>query len=436
MNAIISSIDGKAWVKPCGFDNSSPNRTLLAKGQIKRAESRLGRLLRLKHNERVDLLILRARVRLSALRIDEALADLEEVRSSAPQRFEDADTLVLLADCHFARYEFASVGFANRQDADYALSIYQRLIDTQPTYDDIGWVWYQRGRAFLALGERMDDSIESFRYALLAPSKQAVLTAFCYERLSFIAFYERRAPEEALPLLEKAIGTYPSSAQRAWLAQVHMLRARALLEVRPDEITIVLNAITDAIDTAVASDTLKPLQDTLLNAAETLKRSSKQHDDRIIEYLNRYLQMTRKPVGIDVTFSRIYEMLGDAYRGVGGFDAAISAYERALHYNPYTPWELTVWYQIAYCHYQQGDYTRTVRVLQRMLAAATQDDQQITNHQVFHMLGNAHLALEDHAAAYAAYTRALELAPANAHNLAQIMSYRQIAESQLLKVTL
>ena len=52
------------------------------------------------------------------------------------------------------------------------------------------------------------------------------LTAFCFERLGFAHYYELRNARRARAFLEKAVFTYPMSADPVWLARVQTLPAK------------------------------------------------------------------------------------------------------------------------------------------------------------------------------------------------------------------
>src|SRR5215216_1410086 len=131
------------------FINVEPNvDELLNKRDIKRAEVLIARYLRaeLSAPEHARLLISRARARLLSARIDDALEDLNHARELMLDEFETPLTLELLADCHFARFELASVGFTDRSDTAQALATYERILESFPKYSNRGWIYYQRGR--------------------------------------------------------------------------------------------------------------------------------------------------------------------------------------------------------------------------------------------------------------------------------------------------
>ena len=90
-----------------------------------------------------------------------------------------------------------------------------------------------------------------FKNHFLTPSHVNVLTSYCYERLAFIAFYEQRDLIAALGFVGKAIDTYPTSANQAWLVQVYILRSRIYKDRR--EYKAALEVAEDAVSIANAS---------------------------------------------------------------------------------------------------------------------------------------------------------------------------------------
>ena len=399
---------------------------LLNKRDVKRAEVLIARSLRaeLSAPERARLLIARSRARLLSARVDDALEDLDRARELLLDEFETPLTLELLGDCHFARFELASVGFADRNDTAQALTAYARILENFPQYSNRGWIYYQRGRVLLT-ENRTDDALDCFQNTLLTPSTLPALTAYCYERLGFVAFYERREFEQALSFLSKAIATYPPSDDRPWLVHVHTLRSRIFREMHDYDAAV--NEANTAISVAVSAEGKAGLSDALLNAAETLMLVEG-HERDVIAHLQQYTQISKRPLGIDVTWSRIHEMLGDAYFKTNGFQNAVAAYQAALQFNPYTPWELSLHYRIARTLYQLGDYEKSVQAIKIMLQAADNDGQAIADYRVYNILGNSYFALRSYPEAIRAYENALQIAPANADSLDKIRQYYQFAQ--------
>lgn len=413
----------KHWI----LNNVEPNLDeLLNKRDVKRAEVLIARLLRaeLSAQERARLLLARSRARLLTARVDDALEDLDRARELLLDEFETPLTLELLGDCHFARFELASVGFADRTDTALALKTYSHILESFPQYNNRGWIYYQRGRVLLT-ENCTDDAVDCFQNALLTPSTLPALTAYCYERLGFIAFYERREFEQALGFLSKAIATYPPLDERLWLIHVHTLRGRVFREMLDYNASI--DEANIAISVATSTDGKVGLTDALLNAAETLVLVEGRERD-VIAHLQQYTQISKRPLGIDVTWSRIHEMLGDAYFKTNGFQNAVAAYQAALQFNPYTPWELSLHYRIARTLYQLGDYEKSVQAIQKMLQAAEIEGQAIADYRVYNILGNSYFALQSYSEAIRAYERALLIAPANTESLDKIRQYYQFAQ--------
>ncbi len=405
------------------MESYSSVEDLLSKRDVKRAEILIARCLRmdLPPAERAKFLIARAHARLLSARPEDALDDLNKAQTFAPDDFETPYSLELLGDSFFARFELASVGFAERADAAYALSNYEHLLDQFPAYDNRGWIYYQRGRVLLS-EKRVNDAVDCFQQALLMPSTFPALTAYCYERLGFVAFYEQRQPDHALDFLGKALATYPTDEDRTWLVHIHALRSRVLREMQnyPAAVEAANAAIHAASDKSARADAL-------LTAAETLSLIEGREREVIADF-QQYIQISKRPLGIDVTWSRVHEMLGDALYKNGQLLPAVVAYQAALEFNPYTPWEISLHYRIARTLYQLGDYDKSVQAIQTMLEAAEADGQIVGDYRVYNILGNAYFALSSYADAIAAYQTALAFAPASAENLDKIKQYYQFAQ--------
>jgi tetratricopeptide (TPR) repeat protein len=400
-------------------------RELLALRDLKRAEVQIAKLLRegLPTQDEAQVMALRARARLLAARPEEALDDIAAAERATTDEALKLELRELAGDSYFARFELASVGFADRAHVSRADDIYRTLIEEQPDYANVGWLHYQRGRIALT-DARVDDAIAAFTAALLAPSPLPALTAYCFERLGFVAFYEQRTPRRALSLLDKALYSYPPSQDRVWLARLQTLRARVLREL--GESSRALATIEDAISVAYANDDSKfALADALLTGAELLAGVGGRERD-VITRVQQFLQIARKPLGIDVTWSRAYEMLGNASFGIGQYGMAGEAYQSALQYNPYHPWELQLHLQIARALYQNNEYERAILAVETLLKAAEKDGQPVSDYRVYDVLGSAHFALKQYRAALTAYDQALSLSP-SAVDLDKLQRYRGFA---------
>ncbi len=404
------------------LEDYSSVEELLSKRDVKRAEILIARRLRadLPAADRAKYLIARAHARLLSARPDDALDDLKTARDLASADFDTAYTLELTGDCYFARFELASVGFADRADTAHALAAYDQLLERFPHYNNRGWIQYQRGRVLLS-ERQIDKALACFQQALTLPNTIPTLTAYSYERLAFVAFYEQRESAQALDLLSQAVATYPAGEDRTWLVHVYTLRSHVLRDLQD------YPAAVDAANAAIhAAEDKSALGEALLNAAETLSLIEGRERE-VIADLQQYIQISKKPLGIDVTWSRVHEMLGDALYRNGQLPAAVAAYEAALDFNPYTPWEVSLHYRIARTLYQLGDYEKSAQAIQTMLQAAEADGQVVGDYRVYNILGNAYFALSSYDEAISAYQTALEYAPANAENLDKIKQYYQFA---------
>ncbi|MBL8161891.1 MAG: tetratricopeptide repeat protein [Anaerolineae bacterium] len=398
---------------------------LIAAGDIKKADVLLAKTLRndLSDDERVELLVLRARVRLLSERPEDALDDIATATTLDPHTEYAPHILELKAECYFARFEMAVPGFADRADTQRAVELYQRILQSHPSYANVGWIYYQLGRISVT-ANIIDEALQYFHQALLNPSSVRALTAYCYERLGFIAYYEQRDLEKALAFLNRAIDTYPADENRRWLVQVHILKSRILRATGDTEgalrsIDLALAALSGA-DTKVAS------AEVLLAAGEIYAEMPGRDRD-VIGYLQQFTQAAKRPPGVDVTWSRVNEMLGNAFFNLGQYENAVSAYQSALNFNPDHPWALSLYYRIARSHYQQRMYQSVVDTIREMEQVAVAEAQSIEDYRVYDILGNALFALRRYEQAVEAYGQALRIAPTNAENLSKIKSYYDLA---------
>jgi tetratricopeptide (TPR) repeat protein len=394
---------------------------LIRQRDSKKAEGAIAKLLRddLTTEERAAILLLRARTRLLAARPGDAILDWQEAQKLDKAATLSPETQELLADCHLARFETAAVGFAQKADVREANGIYQRLVQTYLDYPNMGWLYYQQGRISLIEGQSY--AAESyFHKALFSPSTVTALTAYCYERLGFIAYYESRQPKQALVFLNKAIDTDAASEPRLWLVQVYLLRSRVL---RDTSLETAIESAQSAYDLA---DTLnKNLSaECLFSLAELLALDRGRHTE-IIDCLQQFTQISKNPVGVDVTWSRVNEMLGDAYFATGQYELAIAAYQNALQFNPDHPWEETLHYRIAKAHYQQQQFAETLEVLKRIVSDNQHD------YRVFNLLGNSLYALRFFGQAAQAYHTAIELAPPGV-DTATMRTYYELSQQMNL----
>lgn len=403
---------------------------LLRKREIKKAEIQIARELNKPASgaDYAALLTMRARAKLYTGRPEGALDDLMRARELSPALIDDPAWIELLADSHFARYELSAVGFAERADAQQAEMLYRDILSRFAAYHNLGWVNYQLARVLLVTN-RVSEAIEGFQRALLTPSMIAALTSYCYERLGFVSFYEQRDAQQALTFIEKAVQTYPAGEDIGWLVQAHLLRGRILRDTH--KLKPAIQAAEDALKIALTTRTeSRQLQrEALFTAAEILSRA-RGTEHRVIEVIEQFFQLSRKPQTIDVTWSRAYEMLADAYTQLGQHERAIAGYLASLQFNPYHPWEVSVYTRIAKAAYQNGDYGRTIQAVRRALDVADAETQPV-DFQVYDLLGSAYYALGQYGQAVAAFDDALLRAPGADAALAKIRQYRAYAASHL-----
>lgn len=414
--------------------NTAPHPQLEAVDQalesndLRKAEVTIARLLRSDTltDLRAQLLLRRARVRLLSGRPDEALEDSQEVIALMPSLGEMPEVKMTLGDIYLTRFVLAEVGFAVRNDTDRALEYYNEVLARHPHFKQRGWVYYQRGRIYLS-ENRVDEAVADFEDGLRRERRPYALHAYCYERLGFIAVFEKRDVTQALNYFNQAIDAYPAGENAAWLVQVHILRSRALRELGDYEA-----ALTAASQALNSLDTTAPnYRDTLTEAhlavGEILALIPRRESESI-EHLLEFLQASKRPMGVDVTWSRVYETMGDLYFKLEKPEQAVEAYQACLTFNPLHPLAVNVQYQIARCYYRMRQYEQVITAIDRLLETAESDMQWIGDYRVFNVLGNAHFALEQYHKATQAYRRAVELAPPNAEGLDKIKKYLRFSE--------
>ncbi|MEZ4666936.1 MAG: tetratricopeptide repeat protein [Anaerolineae bacterium] len=399
----------------------------IAKGEYKKAEITIARLMRTSSPPDHHLLqIQRARIRLLTSRPDEALSDLTELGKVHSDQYRPM-ILELLGDAFFARFETASLGFTDRADTEKAKTIYKQLIESYPSHDNLGWVHYQIGRIALTEGN-VEYAKGNFEKALLCSTRVRSLTAYCYERLGYIAYYEERDLPRSQDFLQRAIDTYPQSENVSWLVQVYILLSR--VHKSTGDINAALRASQLALDFASSSSTNtgKHLHsEALLNISELLSETE-HRDKETINYLQGFVQTTKRPLGIDVTWSRVNEMLGNAYFNLGNYDNAVLAYTEALQHNPDHPWELSIYHRIARCQYHKHSYQAVVETIEGMIKKASADNQEIDDYRIFDLLGNAQFTLQNFSEARQAYETAFQKAPPNTEYKQKIQAYLSRAQ--------
>lgn len=400
----------------------------LEANDLRKAELHIARLLRsdTQTDLRAQLLLRRARVRLLNGRPDEALEDSQEVIALAPSLGEMPEVKMTLGDIHLARFMLAELGFAVRSDTDRALEYYNEILTRHPHFKQRGWVFYQRGRIYLS-ENRVDEAIADFEESLRRERRPYALHAYCYERLGFIAMYEQRQVTQALDYLDRAIDVYPTGENAAWLVQVHILRSRVLRELGDYEAALTAaSKALNALDTG-APNYREALTEAHLAVGEILALIPRRENEAL-EHLLEFLQTSKRPLGVDVTWSRVYETMGDLYFKLEKSEQAVEAYQTCLVFNPLHPLAVNVHYQIARCHYRMRQYEKVIASIDKLLETAESDMQWIGDYRVFNVLGNAHFALEHYHKAAQAYRQAVDLAPSNAEGLDKIKKYLNFSE--------
>ncbi len=398
---------------------------VLEKRDLKKAEILIARALKqtIGIDEKNALLIYRARVRLASSRPDEAIHDLDTIQLTDPRLFGLSTTQQLLADALFMRYEVSPTGFLDRDILNKARDIYQAILLNYPNYEDSGWIHYQLGRIKVS-HIQIDAAVDYFQKALLQPTRVRTLTSLCYERLGFIAYYEERDLPKARGLLNRAIDTYPIDGDTSFLIQIYLLLARIQKGIGDYESAIKIAESGVNLASQHASQR-HVLAEALLMHGEVLAEIHGQ-ERRAILQLKTFMEIARRPVGIDVTWSRVNELLGNLHFRLGLYEEALAAFYAALQHNPDHPWNLQLSYQIGCCHYQMKDYRKAADALQRLVTAAATEHQTIDDYRIFDLLGNALFALQQFSAAAEAYRQALEIAPP--HKAAMtIKSYHDLA---------
>lgn len=379
---------------------------------------------------RCQILMRRARIRLQGDRPDDALEDVQTTLSLQPSFNRLVEIKALLGDIYFARFMLAEFGFADRNNTELALQYYNEIIQRHPNSEHAGWVYYQRGRVHLTRGHIVE-AINDFNTGLQKENRPPALHAFCYERLGFISLFENRDPAVATQHFDAAIHAYPSQENVSWLVQTHISRSRALREI--GNYPAALDAASTALRSVDASapDYRHTFTDAQLAVGEVLALIPNRESEAI-EHLLLFLQNSKRPLGVDVTWSRVYETMGDLSLKLERYEQAIEAYQASLSFNVYHPWEVNIHYQIARCYYRMQAYERVISSIEKMQEVAEQENQIISDYRVFQVKANAHFALEHYEQAAQDYRTTLQLAPSGAANLDKVKTYLRFSEELAL----
>jgi tetratricopeptide (TPR) repeat protein len=396
----------------------------LESDDLRKAESLITRLLKtgVSDDERAQVLLRRARTRFLRQHSEDALADIELAKEYFPPIQELAYTKALLGDIYFAKFMLAEVGFADRADTERASEYYNQVLENHPHFRQRGWVHYQRGCLYLT-ENKFEKAIQDFHAGLEHDNIPDFLHTFCYERLGF-AHLDQRNPKTALHYLDKALSTYPQGKNAAHLVMIHMLRSRTLRMMENYE-----EALKAASEALKSLDTAAPnYKEAFLEAHLAMGEilaNMPEREAEAIEHLIQYLQNSKRPLGVDVTWSRVYETLGELSLRLSRHEQAIEAFNAALSFNPYHPLELNVRYNIARSYYRMKAYEKAIAVIKQMQDIA---DEKITDYRVYYVLGNSYFALERYDDAAQAYREATTYVPPNSKVIQKIQAYLRFSE--------
>jgi len=399
----------------------------LARSDLKRAETLIARQIRRTNDpvERAELLFRRAQSRLMDAKPEDAMEDLQTALALQPQRGHDADIGVLIGDTHFARYELAPVGFSDREDTNTALQHYEAVIEAHPDFSRLAWIFYQCGRIKLSQND-MEAAARYFQRALEAPNHTPDVRAMAQERLGFVALFEKRDPAAALEHFRAAQKVATGEEPPGWLVQLNIRMSHAHLERQ--EYEDALAAARSALRTIQSNSTgahRVALPEAHLAIADVMAVMQGYESEAIEHYL-RFLQYSKRPPGIDVTWSKVHETIGHLAFRLERYQQAITAFEKALEINPYHPWDLSLRYQIARCYYRSRMYERVVETIAEIEEGA--EDDEVRDWRVYNLQGNAFFALEDFQAASEAYQTAIDLAPAGENGVEKARIYLRFCE--------
>jgi tetratricopeptide (TPR) repeat protein len=407
---------------------------LLRQNEVKKAEVIIARNLRtrpLDGNGRANIMLRRAKARLASARADDALEDLQTAIALNPSLEHTHEAVILKGDIHFARFELAPVGFTDRTNANIARECYEQVVEEAA--EQASWVHYQLGRIAMSENE-IDASENHFLAALKTAAVPERIHAMSYERLGFIALFEQRTPETALQYFQQAIEHYPANDDPGWLIQLYLRVSRCYLELKQydNALEAARKALRD-IQTGTTSSYRVALPEAHFALGEILADMPGNEEEAIEHYL-RYLQSSKRPPGIDVTWSQVHETIAGLSFKLERYLQAINAYEKALEFNPYHPWEANLRYQIARCHYRMRDYEKSVASVEKVVETARRDKTPITDWRVYNLMGNAYFALEKYKMAAEAYQHAVELAPVGAAGLEKTHIYLRFSQELMQSI--
>lgn len=360
---------------------------LINRREFKRAEVLLAKISRDDSAEATQLRVnmYRAKLRLLMGRAHEALSLLKP--EGAERLQGNAEYAELLADIYFQRYELANVGFADKADLQMAQHLYETILSAWSDYENRGWVHYQLGRVLLISAQPSEAEVH-FRQALFEPSHIVTLTSFTYERLAYLHLYEHRRSDRALTFIDKALATYPASEPRGWMVQALILKSKICQYLNMNQALAVANEAHRLATARSARISRALVAESWLNMADLASRL-RGREQHVVDCVHKFLQLSRNPLGVDVTWARAHEMLAEAHFALKHYAQALAAYQTMLEFNPYYPWISAIRLRMAECHLHLGQHAEAALRCQEVLA--DQDFQD--NHRARALLAQAQQAI-------------------------------------------
>jgi tetratricopeptide (TPR) repeat protein len=358
--------------------------------------------------------------------LDDAWVELQALKAAHHEASFNAELVELEADCHLARFEASSVGFADRRELERAVELYQLLVTSTA---NINWAHYQLGRARMLSMDYLS-AVQEFQQALVLTGRNDIpeMTAYCYERLGYIEYYENRNPSSALSYLQRALDTYPADSDQLWQVSVYLLCGRILSEFY--DLASALAATQIAFDVASRNNGKSLVAEALLATTELLATTSN-NDHKIITTITRYMQFKSRPPGANLTWGRLNELLGDAYANLQQFDNAIDAYQSIHHFNPDHVSEGNIQLKLARCYYQLRQFSQVEKCVLKALRETSQDELvQIESH-LYEILGNAYFSMGGYHKAAQAYEHALQNSISDQGSKTDIYNYLDFARMQI-----
>jgi tetratricopeptide (TPR) repeat protein len=402
-------------------------KQLIDQGKYKQAEKVISLTLGADLDfNRKELLLLRGRVRLLTGRIGELISDISYLSNTNPSWLQEPSFIELVADANLAQFENANLGFRDTVSLQTAINLYKRLMDEFTNYENRGWVCFQLARTHL-IQNKVGLAIEYFSTALSSRSTVKNLPALCYERLAFIAFYELRNFDEALGYINQALKSDSDDPRELdWRIQAQLLRARILhlLGCNWDSYNTLDNVIHSISEQQ--TDSTAALAEALLASAEiTSDIDGLEH--KTIHYLHHFMRIAKRPVGVDVTWSRVYELIGYSCFALNLFSEAEIALKTSLEFNPDHPWFSNISFLIARCYYNQSDFSRVIISIRSLQQRGIEDDPMLDQSLLYGMLGNALFATKHYGEAAEAYGNALETVATTTRVSKDLESYQSLA---------